>query len=69
MTAKRTIKRSDGTSQLTINGSPAYTYAGDSGPGQASGQGLNVYGGVWSVISPFGPWSRPTWGRVGQAEA
>lgn len=50
-----TIKRSDGTTQLTVNGSPAYTYAGDSGPGQASGQGLNVYGGVWSVISPSGP--------------
>ncbi|MDQ1614963.1 MAG: hypothetical protein QOJ60_902 [Actinomycetota bacterium] len=55
VTAKlATIKRSDGSTQLTVNGWPAYTYAADSGPGQASGQGLNLSGGKWWVISPSG---------------
>ena len=55
VTAKlATIKRSDGTTQLTVNGWPVYTYAADSGPGQASGQGENLSGGKWWVIAPSG---------------
>jgi predicted lipoprotein with Yx(FWY)xxD motif len=55
VTAKlATIERTDGTTQLTVNGWPAYTYAADSGPGQATGQGKNLSGGLWWVIAPSG---------------
>jgi predicted lipoprotein with Yx(FWY)xxD motif len=47
-----TITRPDGTKQLTLGGMPLYTYAGDSGAGQASGQGL---GGIWFAVGPTGP--------------
>jgi predicted lipoprotein with Yx(FWY)xxD motif len=49
-----TLTRDDGTTQLTVNGWPAYTYAADSGPGEATGQGKNLSGGLWWVISPDG---------------
>jgi len=48
------VKRPDGSSQLTVNGFPVYTYAGDSQPGQASGQGQNLSGGLWWVVSADG---------------
>ena len=31
---------------------PLYTYVSDTAPGQASGQALNLNGGLWYVISP-----------------
>jgi predicted lipoprotein with Yx(FWY)xxD motif len=46
-----TIKRSDGSTQATYNGHPLYTYVGDHAPGQATGNGLNVNGGVWHEVS------------------
>ncbi len=55
-----TIKRADGSSQLTVNGFPMYTYVGDSSPGQAKGQGLNLSGGLWWVVSPDGTWVTST---------
>jgi len=55
-----TIKRADGSSQLTVNGWPMYTYAGDSSPGQANGQGKNLSGGLWWVVSPDGSWVKST---------
>lgn len=42
-----TIKRSDGTTQVTYNGHPLYTYIGDTTPGQARGNDLNLNGGLW----------------------
>ena len=42
-----TITRADGSAQATYNGHPLYTYVGDHAPGQATGNGLNVNGGVW----------------------
>ena len=41
------ITRPGGRRQVTINGYPIYTYAGDKAPGQAAGNGV---GGVWHVI-------------------
>ena len=41
------ITRPDGTKQVTINGYPAYRYAGDKSPGQATGNGVE---GEWHVI-------------------
>ncbi len=46
--------RDDGHRQLTVGGHPLYTFVGDSTPGQTNGQGLNLNGGVWTVVSPAG---------------
>lgn len=48
------LKRADGTLQLTVNGLPAYTYAADPGPGATTGQGQNSNGGLWYVIGAAG---------------
>ena len=42
-----TITRTDGTTQATYNGHPLYTYIGDHGPGTASGNNINLNGGLW----------------------
>ena len=46
-----TTTRDDGTEQVTFYGHPVYTYAGDAGPGETSGQGS---GGKWYVIDEDG---------------
>ena len=45
-----TIKRSDGSVQATFDGHPLYTFAGDTAPGQARGNNLNVNGGLWHDV-------------------
>jgi predicted lipoprotein with Yx(FWY)xxD motif len=45
-----TTTRTDGTAQVTYNGRPLYTYVGDTAPGQAQGNNLNINGGLWHVI-------------------
>ena len=45
-----TIKRTDGPAQLTYDGHPLYTYIGDSAPGQARGNNLNLNGGLWREV-------------------
>jgi len=49
-----TIKRSDGSIQATYNGHPLYTYVADTTPGQASGNGLNLNGGLWHEVTAPG---------------
>jgi len=49
-----TIRRADGTTQATYNGHPLYTYIGDSGPGQAHGNNLNLNGGRWYEVRVAG---------------
>ena len=44
------ITRSSGAKQATWNGHPLYTYVGDTAPGMAKGNGLNLSGGVWHEI-------------------
>jgi predicted lipoprotein with Yx(FWY)xxD motif len=46
-----TIARSDGSKQITLDGRPLYTYAGDSGAGAVSGQGVK---GIWWAVTPAG---------------
>ena len=46
--------RKDGKHQVTYNGHPPYTYVGDSAAGKTKGQGLNISGGLWWVVSPAG---------------
>jgi len=48
------ITRPGGATQVTYDGHPLYTYAGDSAPGQAKGNGLNVSGGVWWEMTVSG---------------
>ena len=45
-----TITRTDGSHQLTYNGHPLYTYLGDTAPGQARGNNLNLNGGLWHEV-------------------
>ena len=49
-----TIKRSDGSIQVTYDGHPLYTYVGDTGSGQANGNRLNLNGGLWYEVTPSG---------------
>ena len=49
-----TTTRGDGSKQLTVDGRPVYTYAGDKGPGTTAGQGTNLSGGLWWVLTPDG---------------
>ena len=52
--ALSTIARSDGTKQVTYDGHPLYFFAGDSGPGTASGQGSDNFGAKWWLVAPNG---------------
>jgi predicted lipoprotein with Yx(FWY)xxD motif len=49
-----TITRSDGSKQAAYNGHPLYTYTGDTAPGQSTGNGLNVNGGLWHEVTVSG---------------
>jgi predicted lipoprotein with Yx(FWY)xxD motif len=49
-----TITRSNGMKQATWDGHPLYTYIGDTAPGMAKGNGLNLSGGVWHEIKLSG---------------
>jgi predicted lipoprotein with Yx(FWY)xxD motif len=49
-----TIKAASGNLYITYAGWPLYTYSGDTGPGQAKGQGIVSFGGTWWVLSPAG---------------
>jgi predicted lipoprotein with Yx(FWY)xxD motif len=45
-----TIRRPGGAAQATYDGHPLYTYAGDSAPGQARGNNLDLNGGYWYEV-------------------
>jgi predicted lipoprotein with Yx(FWY)xxD motif len=47
-----TVRRKDGSVQVTYGGWPLYLYAVDVQPGQATGQGDDM--GLWYVLSPDG---------------
>lgn len=44
------VPRSSATEQVTDNGYPLYTFAGDSRPGQTKGQGVVSFGGTWHLV-------------------
>ncbi len=46
-----TTKRTDGTTQVTYNGFPLYSYVGDKSAGDTNGENVQ---GVWFVITPAG---------------
>ena len=45
-----TIKRPDGAMQVTFKGMPLYTFAGDTQPGEAKGQGIKDVG-TWNAVT------------------
>jgi predicted lipoprotein with Yx(FWY)xxD motif len=45
-----TVKRPDGTEQVTYKGEPLYTFAQDKGAGEANGQGIKDVG-TWSAVT------------------
>jgi len=49
-----TIKRPNGALEATYNGHPLYTYVGDTAPGQAKGNNLDLNGGLWSEVQVAG---------------
>lgn len=49
-----TITREDGSMQVTYNGWPLYLYAGDTAPGDTTGQGITDEYGLWYLIGPDG---------------
>lgn len=49
-----TVKRPNGSSQLSYNGHPLYTYIRDAEPGMVTGQAIDQDGGPWYVLSPAG---------------
>lgn len=50
----KTARRRDGTLQVTYNGWPLYTYAGDGRAGQTSGEGVKQFGAAWYLLKTSG---------------
>lgn len=49
-----TIKRSDGTTQVTYAGWPLYTFVGDQKPGEDNGTDSKAFGASWYPLHPNG---------------
>jgi predicted lipoprotein with Yx(FWY)xxD motif len=49
-----TTTRSDGTTEVTYNGHPLYTFVGDRSAGEATGEGNQGFGAEWDVLSAAG---------------
>jgi predicted lipoprotein with Yx(FWY)xxD motif len=49
-----TIKRADGTTQVTYSAQPLYLYVKDRDDGDAYGQGFTVFGASWHALSSSG---------------
>ena len=49
-----TITRPNGTTQLSYNGHPLYTYILDAKPGSVTGQAIDQDGGPWFVLNAAG---------------
>jgi predicted lipoprotein with Yx(FWY)xxD motif len=49
-----TTKRTNGTTQVTYQGYPLYSFVKDLKPGQTLGQGIDGFGGEWYVLDASG---------------
>ncbi len=49
-----TVRGEDGGRYVTYGSWPLYTYAGDTGPRQANGEGLTSFGGTWYLLDASG---------------
>jgi predicted lipoprotein with Yx(FWY)xxD motif len=50
----RGLGRVAGGQQVTASGMPLYRFSGDSKAGQANGEGINSFGGIWHVVKVGG---------------
>ncbi len=48
------LRRSGGSTQVTLNGQPLYYFSGDSKRGEANGEGLASFGGTWHTVLASG---------------
>ena len=48
------IRRADGSRQVSYAGHPLYFFSGDTGRGQTNGEGLTDFGAGWYVLAPTG---------------
>ena len=48
------VRRADGSRQVSYAGHPLYFFSGDTGRGQTNGEGLKDFGGGWYVLAPSG---------------
>jgi len=48
------IRRADGTRQVTYAGHPLYLFSGDSRRGDTNGEGLNDFGASWYALKASG---------------
>jgi predicted lipoprotein with Yx(FWY)xxD motif len=49
-----TLKRSDGSEQVTYKGHPLYYFAADKSAGTTTGEGSNSFGAKWWLVAPSG---------------
>lgn len=49
-----TLKRDDGSTQVTYNGLPLYYFSADGKPGDMAGQLVNGFNGLWYLMSATG---------------
>src|SRR5713101_1087086 len=49
-----TTTRTDGKVEVTYAGHPLYYFVSDKQPGDATGQGVDNFGGLWWVLAPSG---------------
>jgi len=49
-----TTTRTDGKVEVTYAGHPLYYFVSDKQPGDATGQGIDNFGGLWWVLTPSG---------------
>jgi predicted lipoprotein with Yx(FWY)xxD motif len=54
-----TVRRHDGTTQITYGGWPLYTYVSDRKAGEVTGQNVNQFGAKWYLLKPNGSLIKP----------
>ena len=58
--SKLTVVTTDAGEQVASDGLPLYTFAGDAAAGDAKGEGIESFGGVWKVVKVGGTASSST---------
>lgn len=48
------VRDPNGKWQVTYDHQPLYRFAGDKKPGQAKGEGVNAFGGIWRAVNAKG---------------